>query len=97
MAPKKKTVSAPPGEPEAKPVPHKSKKKIGPTERKTLAIAIERLDELLGKLRGLAAVIDAAGLSEVVMEGPKLLPRGVNSLLSYTNKLGSALENRNKM
>lgn len=78
------------------PVP-KSKKKIGPTDSKTLATAIEQLEAITGKLRAMAAIIKELGVTEVIMEGPKLLPRGVNSLRNYANKLNTALDNRNKM
>jgi hypothetical protein len=77
----------------------KSKAKIGPMDRKTIGVALERLAVITGKLKALDLIMKESkpALEEITMEGPKLLPRGVNSLLSFVKRLTSALEDRDKM
>lgn len=84
-------------DPSKKPVEKASKAKVGPVTVKTIETGITKLKTALGHLQALQVTMKQEHLEEMVMEGPKLLPRGVNSVLQFGLKLENALRRRDRM
>ena len=84
-------------EPSKTPEEKASKTKVGPVTVTTIEDGIKKLQTSLGHLQALSVSMKKEGLDEMVMEGPKLLPRGVNSVLQFGLKLENALRRRDRM
>jgi len=89
------TPAAPKSEPE--PAEPKVKKKLGTTNRAVIAEGIKKLEATIGKLKGLSAAMESNGVDELTIEGPLLLPRGVNSVMQFAIKLDFAMQRRDRM
>lgn len=74
-----------------------SKARLGVITIDVLRTGIARLSESQGDLRAMLNTMEASGLTEIEIDGPKLLPRGVNSIMSFRAKLMLALSSRDKM
>lgn len=95
MAKSKRTASA--KVPEPKPVEKASKAKVGPVSLETIAEGIAKLEKASSKLKELSAELESRGMDEITFEGPKLLPRGVNSISQFVFKLDWALQKLDRM
>lgn len=75
----------------------KSKAKVGPVSRELLAEGIEKLEKSVAQLRAMSELMKQYGKEELTLEGPKLLPRGVNSVLQFVLKLDGAIRRLDRM
>lgn len=76
----------------------KPKPRIGPITTDTIETGLEKLGAIQGELLALLATMKAASKDMPLdMDGPGLLPRGVNNLVQFNAKLTLALSNHAKM
>jgi len=83
--------------PEPKPVEKASKAKVGPVTREVIAQGVAKLKKAVTQLEALSAQLEERKMEEITLEGPKLLPRGVNSVSQFVFKLDGALQRLDRM
>jgi len=89
---------AKPTTPSTKPVEKTpSKAKMGIVTESTIRQGIGLLNKAAAELLAMADVMRESGVTELMIEGPKLLPRGVNSVLQFQLKLDAAMKRRDRM